>query len=494
MSGIFTKASRPPLAGSYFDWEGEQVATVPPSFGSVVAIPATSDWGPIRTAILYPNFEAYRQVFGDTDTPLHRAVYGAFKGEGRPGHGGAGGVLVFRQGVSGTSAAAVKALNNTTPAVALTLTAKYHGTRANALRITTQASAIAGKTDLIILDGTRVDETYTFANTDITAAAAAINAGSKWFTAVANITGVALALVSASAVAGGNDGAVLTGAEWVQAQDAFDAQRWGVIAAYGLTDPTIRAAFVAWIVARNNIGARALAVIGGAAAEDNATANARSVAINDWDVVNLGQGTLHLDDLAVDASTAEFTARAAGSIANRGESRDLIYARFADVSQAAGVAMPTLAEQATALAAGTTVFCKDTNADAPVFIKEGVTTYANDSQSPVVGGVKTHDVAHYKRIKNLRIQHAIELAADDWFTTGEVAGALPVNDRIRALALGFVKGLYQQREDAEIVQHGWTVVLDQDPPPDDDQDFIQYRHGFHPTRSLRQMFHTARMG
>lgn len=495
MAGVFSKSARPRSAGSYFNWESDAVLTLPPSTGGIVAVPMTGNWGPIRSTVLLLNFDEFTQVFGAKDCPLKRAVYGAFKGEGRPGKGGAGAVLVYRMGTV-ASAPATGVLNNTAAAAALTLTARYHGTRANDFRRTVQASAIAGKSELLILDGSLVVEKYTF-NTaysagDAAALKAEIDSTSDWFTSTVGATGVALATISAVAFTGGNDGDVLTSAEWLQATVAFDAERWAIIAPYGLTDSATRTALVAWLVQRNQLGRRSLMVLGGAAAEIASTANARSTAINDPNIVNLGIGTLHLDDLELDVGTAEMVTRVAGSIANRGETRDLIYARFQDVT---GVIVATLTEEVDALAAGTTVFSQDTHADAPVFIKEGVTTYANDAQSPVdENGVKTHPVALYKRIKNLRVQHAIEVEVEDWFTSGDVAGALPVNDRIRALAIGFMAGRYQAREDAEIVQPGWTVVLDTDPPADDDQDFIQLRHGFHPTRSLRQLFNTVRLG
>lgn len=496
MAGTFSKNNRPDLAGSYFNWEAEGVLSVPPSTGQIVAIPGTCNWGPIRTTVLLENFDQYVGVFGNDDTPLRRAVYSAFKGEGRAGKGGAGAVIAYRQGTS-AAAFASKILKNTAGTDALTLTALYRGTFANRFRITTQPSATVGATDLILLDGSRVVATYTHPSADLASFAADINANDPYFSATVPADGTALAAVSASQVSGGLDGEVLSVTEWMATQTAFDTERWSVFAAYALTDPSVRAGVVAWIKERNRLGARCRAVVGGSAGETVATAITRSQAINHWDVINLGGGTLHFDDLGVDASMAEMTARVAGSIARRGETRDMIFVRFADVSPVPGVPLSTLTEQVSCLKAGVTVFCQDTNA-VPIFIKEGVTTYSNDAQSTVVNGIKTHPVRFangtkaYASIKNLAIQHAIELAADDWFTSGEVGGELPVNERTRALALGFLKGLYQDREDAEVVQPGWTVTLDGD--ADDDLDYVSYQHGFHPTRSLRQMFHTARMG
>lgn len=488
--------TRPTLAGNYFEWQAENVLTLPVAIGGIVAIPQTAKWGPVRTAVLLNGWDEYSPLFGSVDCPLKRAVYGAFKGEGRAGHAGAGAVLVYRMATN-AAAPATKTLMNTagSPAVAITFTALYSGTRGNDFRFTTQAGTVGGTTDMILLDGSRPVEKYTFTSTDINSLASQVNAASSWFSAVANVSGTSLATVSASAAGSGADGDTLTATEWTQARDAFDTERWSLIATPGMTDSGIRASFVSWIQQRRDLGKRALLVIGGAAAESVSTANSRSTGVNDYDVVNVGGPTLHLDDLGVDASSSEMTARVAGSIANRGERRDLIYARFAGVSVPVGVSLPTLTDEVSALASGTTVFTQDTNTTASIFIREGVTTYADDSLSPVDDdNVKTHPVKLYKRIKNLRIQHGIELEVNDWATSGDVLGELPVNDRTRGIVIGFISGAYQRREDAEVLQPGWSVAIDPEVPVSDDDDFVAFLHGFKPTRSSRQMFHRVRMG
>jgi hypothetical protein len=128
-----------------------------------------------------------------------------------------------------------------------------------------------------------------------------------------------------------------------------------------------------------------------------------------------------------------------------------------------------------------------------VFIREAVNTYIDDSQSPVdTQGVKMHPKALYRVIKNIAIQQGIELEIGDWARGGEILGDLPVNDKTRALVLGRVQLAYKVREAAQVVQPGWSVALAG--TPSDDDDFIEYVHGFHPTRSLRQIFNTARIG
>lgn len=480
---------RPTLADSYFDYEAEGRTQSPPSIGSIVAVAQTSNWGPTNVATECDSEDEFLATYGGSDTDLYRAVRDAFRGQGVAGKGGAGSVLVYRQATS-AAAKGTKVLNNTTPAAAITLTAKYNGTRANALRITTQAGTAPSTTDILVLDGALVVEKYTAASTDIVGLVAQINATSQWFTAVAGVTSVALALVSASAVTGGVDGETLTGTEWTATFAALDRERWQGFAAYKLTDPTLTASMVAWIKGRNLLGQRSWAVVGGAVAESMSAATTRSQGINDWDVINLGRGTLHLTDDNRDVSTSEFVARYAGARAWRGEGRDDIFVRFANVEIVDG---PTLAEQQSALDTGVVVFSRDTNVTAPVFIREAVNTYADDSQSPVdSNGNKLKPKALWRRVKNIAIQQGIELEVQEWARSGDILGELPVNEKTRAIVLGRVKIAYQTRESAQIVQPGWTVA-DAAGETDDD-DFVGYVHGFHPTRSLRQIFNQARVG
>lgn len=482
-------AVQPALADVYFDWEAEAASTPQPSVGQVVAVAAVSTYGPVNTVEELDSYDDYLTDFGNDDTELRRAVWGAFKGQGYNGYGGASQVLVYRQATD-AAASASKTLQNTTPATALTLTAKQPGTRANSLRITVQASPISGNKQLLVLDGALVVETYDHLATNMAAFASDINELSDWFTAAVGVDGVALANVSSSAVAGGNDGEDLLGADWTATFDAFDRERWGIFPAYNVTDGPTLASIIAWIQDRNTLGQRCFLVIGGATDEVLSTAITRTAGINDYNIINLGEGTLHLTDDDRDCSTAEFTSRYAGARAWRGEARGDIFVRFGDVDLTTGA---SLADQQTALNGGVVVFSRDTYAAAPVFIREARNTYVDDSQSPVdTQGNKTHPVALYRVIKNIAIQQGIEEEVRDWATTGDVLGSLPVDDKTRALVLGRVQTAYSVREAAEVVQPGWTVT--DAAGASDDDDFVAYVHGFHPTRSLRQILNVARIG
>lgn len=490
-------ATLPKLAGSYFDWQAEQARTVPASIGGILAVAGTHDWGPVNEAHLVGSWEEFISLYGSTETELSRAVFLGFKGQGFGGRGGAGDVLVVR--ISGSARApAAKVLQNTTPVNALTLTAKYPGTRANALRATVQAGIVGGTKQLIILDGALVKETYVFTSTDLASLAVEVNLLSKWVTATVQQDGVPLGDIASTALTGGNDGSTLIAGDWTATMGILDIERWSVLAPANLTDPTILASLRAWQEDRNTRGARCLLVDGAAISEDGngvATAVTRATGTNNWDEVVLGAFVIHDDAFDRDMSSAEYASRVAGAIIARGLKNDLFYARFSDCSLVSG---PSLAGEEACLDGGVTTFSRDTNADAPVFIREGVTSYTDGAGSTVDSqGAKTHPVALYKRIKNIRIQHGIELDALEWATSGSIIGELPVDDRSRALITGHFQEIYQGYQDAEIIQPGWSVGIDLQATADnggDDSDAIFILHGFHPTRSVRLLMHTARIG
>lgn len=500
MAGEFNRTVLPALAGSYFNWEAEVEETPPVGLGGIVALVGTHDWGPVNSAELYRSPQEFVSKAGGTKTTLTKRVFDAFRGEGLPGKGGASAVLVVRAATAAAAEATIVLLN-TGAANAITLRARFRGTFANSLRATVQPGIAAGTKELLILLNGRVVARYVHNAAELAELVDEINATDDFLSATLGVDGTALADVAAGPLVGGNDGAVLTGAEHAAAQALLNNSRFSIATPVGLTDDVIRTAYEAWTDEQNTLGKRFRLVTGGAAGETLATANARSRAFNDWNVVNLGAGTLHDDELDEDLATADLTARVAGALAARGERKDAIYMRFAGLSVPENAVLPSLVEQESALAAGTTVFSRDTNAAAPVFIREGVTTYSDDSASPVdaagnklrpvrnAGGVKV-----YASIKNVAIQHAIEMAVDEWATSGDVLGELPNNERARGLIIGRFQEEYRVREEAEIVQPGWKVELDPTIAQSDDDDFAAFRHGFHPTRSLRLMLNTVRMG
>lgn len=373
----------PENPGVAISFVGERVQRPAPSFSQVVAIPIVHDWGPLGTDLenMDPKLTLaqFEGEYGSGDTEGRTAVVGALNGVGLLGQGGAGGVIPFRM-AGASKAKATRIIQNTTPATALTLTAKYHGTRGNDLgTIVDDDPQDATKDRLRITFRGAVVETYRYAPTDITALAAAINLSSKWVTAVADLSGVALTQ-STLAFAGGDNGATLTLAEWQDAWDALEFANFGIYAPFNLVDTAILAAQHTWVQLMAQEMRPIRAVIGGPAGETLAQAITRTAPLRDPHVISLGVGTYHDDLLDKDLSTAQLAPRLAGVLAARGEDKALTYAEVAGLS-VVGSSGPTTQELRPAADAGVTVFRRESDLDAELVVSRGVTTYIADTQS-----------------------------------------------------------------------------------------------------------------
>lgn len=488
MAGEFSKSARPKRPGAYVNFVADDRQGVAPTLGSIVAVPIVHDWGPFERNVLVESLAEFEAVYGTSrDTPGYMAVQQAFRGEGLEGRGGAGGVLVHRFG-GAAAAKANKALDNTTPAAALTLSARYEGSRGNDLRVTVQDYATdTTKTELILYDGTVELERFVFADTDIAGVAAAINADSDWVTATMTADGVALTPVSAVSFAGGDDGATLLAADWTAVMDALEVERFSVFAPFDLTDSGILASLKTWAVNLNSQGKRFFLVVGGALDETAATAIARSATLNDEDIINMGVGSVE-DSGLPDASgnpavlsTSQLAPRLAGVVAQRGEAKSLTFARLAGLTLRVG---PTEADILSAFDGGVVVLGRDSHPTAPVRIEKGLTTYTTQNDP-----AKPYTV--FRQPKYVRTMQGLEIELEQWSVENAI-GELPVNDKSRDAVVAFVRSRLRAREDAKILQPGWSVGVDPDPPPSDDDEFIAVQAVLRFGRPAEQVFFTIR--
>ena len=487
MAGTFSKANRPKRPGAYFNF---QAAATEPELGSsqgTVAIAFRHSWGPSEQVVELNSFGEFLAVFGrggDTPTEGYRAVHDAFRGEGFGGRSGAGKVLAFRM-VGASGAKATLAISNTTPATALTLTARYDGTIGNGLKAQVVVNAQDSVTynDLVIYDGTVEIERWRHTKADINGLRDAINAGSNWVTAVANVNGVALGTMgSPSSLASGNDGSTLLAADYTAWMAALEPQRFSLVAPADLTDGSILTSMKTWTVGLNTSGKRFMLVVGGAAGETVATAVTRSGTLGSPFIVNLGGGT-YTDSIFGDLSTAQLAPRLAGIIAASGESQSITFKRLAGLTIKIGA---TEAEVLAGLAGGVVNIARDSHPEAPVRLEKGLTTYTTTSDPDV-------PYAIYSNPKFVRTMMGLELELTE-FAEMNVIGRLPVNDSTREYLVGQMSARMEAREAAGVIQPGWTVGIDQDPPPSDDDEFVAltYQIGF--GRSLEQVFNTVVVG
>lgn len=489
MPGQFSTDNIPKLPGAYVNWIPAPAPTVPVSVGSIVAVPFTHDWGPLNTGVFVASLSDFQAVFGaSTKTPGYYAVAQAFKGEGVDGRGGAGRVLCYRMGGTGI-APATRTLQNTTPATALTMTAKYSGTKGNTLTVTTQDyAADPTRNELILfLNGVEV-ERYRYLDTDIAGLATQINGASHWVTAVSNITGVALAAVSNATFAAGVDGSTLAAGDWTAMMTGLEPYRFSILAPFDLTSAPILASLLTWAQAKNAAGKRFQTVVGGAAGEAYAAAATRSGTLNDPNFINIGVGSL-VDSAFTDTngnpsvfSTSQFAPRVAGALAFRGEAMSLTFARFADIDLLGGASLQNIAD---AIDAGVMVFEKDSNAAAPVRI--------NKARTALVTGTATYPLTIFSEPKFMRTMQVFETEITEY---GEqnIIGVLPVNDTTRSTVVGEMRNRLRKRQEAGVIAPGWSAVVSNNPPQSDTQNYIKLDYSLIFGRSLEKILNSITVG
>jgi hypothetical protein len=472
MPGVFSKNARPPRPGAYFNWAAAPVETVLPNVGSIVALSVSHDWGPDSVIVATSSFSDFQAKFGPTaTTDAYRAVKGAFKGEGISGRGGAGQVLVYRMAAASAAAAALTLGT-------LTLTALYKGSYGQNISVTVQTSATSGDDDLIIMVEGLTVETYTYVATDINSVRDQINANSAWVTATASATGTAITPATNQPLTGGNDGSTLTPAEYTSMMSVFGTSRFSIFAAGNLVDSAILASLKTWVVQLNQNGKRFMAVVGGDVGDTATVAIARSASLGDPNFVNVGVGTLIDDELGT-LSTAQLAPRVAGILAQRGDSKSLTFARLQGTS--AGT-LPTDTDILSCFNGGVVVFSQDSNAISPIRVEKGLTTYTGmtDPNRPYL---------IYRNPKFLRTMQGIELEMTDWAAYNAI-GELQVNDSTRAYVIGHAHEVIKARADRGVIQSGFTVGVDPDPPPSDEDEFIAVKYGIAFGRSVEQVFNT----
>lgn len=421
--------TKPDLPGTYIKIVGESIASIPPSLADIIAIPFAHDSGPVGAdptsagggPRLLNEFTDFDRIYGSSDTAGRRAVLMAFQGIGS-GRGGAGAVVGYRMANTTGLLAASKVIQNTTPAAAITLTARWKGTAGNNISYTLTADPRVPANDVlrILYNGAEV-ERYSYVKTNITALAAAINARpSRYVTTplAPTVTGVALTVAAAPVVlTGGNDGGTLTSVEWLAALDALEYERFSLLAPYLLTDSTIRAAIVGWVQAQEALSKPIMLVVGGDNADTLSLAVARSAGIGDPHVVNLGVGIYHDDLLNRDLNTAELAPRIAGVIAARGLRSALTFADLIGLHFVSGTLAST--DLKAAKDGGVTSIHKSETPDADLHIVWGVTTWTStvDAARPY---------AYFSEPRLVRLNDLFIREMREW-ANEFVVGDLPVN-------------------------------------------------------------------
>lgn len=485
----FSKSNRPTRPGSYTRWVAQVQKTILSVQNETVYIPFTHNWGPLDVPVQLGSYQDFLSVYGDVNGPGKTALQQAFNGEGGvDDHWGAGTVIAHR--FAGSAAAkATRTLNNTTPAVAITLSGRYFGTRGNTLRASVQVNAQdATKKDLIIKDGNIVLETFTELATATQAFVDDINLLSDWATAAVGVTGVALADVTDAAFAGGNDGSTLIAGDWTEVLAIAAAERFAVFSPFDLTDSTILASIKAWAHDLNaplNVqqkNKRFQVVVGGGASDTVTLGITRSATLDSPYFINLAAGT-YTDEILGVLSTSQLAPRLAGILANRGDHESLSFARLPGL--VFNTNPPSDTDIGKALAAGVMVIGRDSHADAPLrFDGERTTQITNPSDQPL---------SIYKSPKLVFTMGNFETQINE-FMAFNVVGKLPVTAKdTREFVLGEARRIVGDfvRRGAISAVPAPTVEIDLDPPPQPTDEFIALVYGWVFGRSTEQVYHSV---
>lgn len=461
----------PENPGTKITWVGETTVAPPAAISDTVAILVTHDWGPLREVTELQSFADWESIFGNSDSDGRDAVLGAFVGNGVPGSGAqAGSVLVYRMG-DDTAATALLHLQKTGPANAVTLTARYEGTRGNDLSAVVESDPVdpTNKDRLrILLDDVTV-ERYSYAKASTDVLVDAINTRSKYVTAVQDSAG-ALTHVSATPLAGGDDGTPVTVTEYQDGLDAVEFSPFSVLAFSNLTDSAIMAAVQSWVDTQDDEMRPVEVVFGGPDDETLTEALTRTAAFNDFHVVSIGAGNLHDDFLDKDISFAKFAPRVAGALAGIGEKRALTYLPFAGITLLDPIEVPTDSLRL-ASDSGLTALTRASVAGADLVVNRGVTTFTDELD--LVHPIRIFSDPRLVRILDLFLRR-VKQRGDS-----ELIG-LPNSEETRAAAADIGKA-----ELAQLVTDGLIVntqedapffrVLDNDP---DNPDMIRFEFGW----------------
>jgi hypothetical protein len=493
MSGTFNPTALPDLPGVYTRYSAAPSTALPPSPGGIVAVPIVHDWGPANTLVFVPSFGEFENIFGEDDTVGRRAIFDAFRGEGLEGLGGASGVYVVRMAAS-TAAAGAVILKNPAKAAAVSIKARYKGTRGNRLQILA-GPVVEGKQTITILDGTAELESFTIVLAEsgsLQNLVSTINAVSLWVEASLTAEGSTGLEPATSPLTGGLDGSTgLTGTDWLSNANLLNNVDFAIFAPYDLPwepgEPgvAVRAtinSLKAWRAEQAKGGHRFEIVFGGALEEDPATAILRAQELNDSPVMTVG-GPGVLDELFGKRSSSQLAPRYAGIRAQRGETENADFARLSGCvplpkSSGAGV---TLTEVESMVHAGVISLQRDRYAPAPCRIVKEVTTWAPAPRTPAEAEKPR---AIYGRPKNVMSMQQFANEAEELLETTMI-GKTVVNDATRAAAAARVLTLGQNRIKSGAFQAGFKVTPE---PGSNSDEFIKLAIEIPFGRALAQLF------
>lgn len=414
----------------------------------ILAIPVTAEWGPLRSVVTITRESDLVNNYGPS-TYLGTAYYAIREAL----RGGAQKILAYR--MAGAAAAkATRVLQDATAGVAITVTAKYEGARANNFTINVSTNLVDGaQKDVKLLESGVLLET--FSGLTNAAIVALINASSAYMTAVAG-GGTFVTNVTGAALTGGNSGLTVLTADYTLAMAALEPLKWDVFAPVGLTDSTIQASLFAWIVALRANGQRVFLVLGANTGDTIVTSIANAALFNNEGVVWLAWGVT--DQEGVVRKGADFIGRIAGMIAAFGTDISLT---FEPVSGIRAVELtPTNAQVKSGLVGGLLMI---TDIGTGTFhVEQGINTLTT------LGAQQT---TQFKKIRVVRILDLIFNALTGGLA-GTFIGQIANDTDGQASVISSIAAFLETLSAARYIKPLFTVALDPAYPSVGDKLFL----------------------
>lgn len=386
MAGIFTQGQTKVRPGVYFRTQNVGLNPVNGLGDVIVAAVFQADWGLLEKVNLIETDSEIDALYSGQNTDIIRYILS----QGAK-------VLAIRVGTGGTKATKTLVDTTGTPVNAVTLTAKYAGTRA--LSVSIQDSLTdATKRELLVYSGTSLKEKITFTkgatgNGEPAELVAAVDAYSTWLTAtfVANGNKI-MATVSQTSLTGGAN-PTITNTDYSNAFEDIEAEKWSILC-LDTNTTAIHSLADGYIDRLYQEGNRKILVIGEPSSVAYATRLTNAAAYNDFKVVYLINGITDISGVIYDGWKS--AAILAGIIAVTPSNRSITHkvaSGFMAVSE-------PLTNQNIEKAINAGAVCFTANANGQPQVEYGITTFITPNADYDAG---------YKKIR--RVMTRFELMA-----------------------------------------------------------------------------------
>lgn len=419
MGAFFTAGETKVRPGVYQRYENNGGGTVAGALNGVVAIAITSNWGKLGEVHKFGTLEEAYAAFGTGGT--NGTVYDIAE----VFQGGASEVKAVRLGTGGTKAVAALADTAGTPATAVTVTAKYEGSRAFTHTVRNVLGDSASR-ELIIYDGTTAIEKYTFtAGGDEASALVAVATTSPNFTiAMASEyegTGT-LAAVTGAAFSAGTD-PTIANSDYSAAFLLLEPEQWNTICV-DTNEVAVHALLSAFVERVFTEGKLGMAVVGEPVATAIATRQSHAAAFNDYKTVFMGGGWYNASNELINGHRA--AARIAGMIAAVPSSESVTRKPIDGAVRLAETLTNTQYE--TCIRNG--MLTVSTSSTGTIWIESGINTLVT---------ISGEDDEGWKKIKRTKIRFELMQRAND--STEPLIGNIPNNTDGLSTVIKTVQGV-----------------------------------------------------